>query len=219
MNIINEKIVEYLNGLYKPLSTELSGLRKEGEENRIPIIVRDTEELILNFLRIRQPHRILEIGTAIGYSACCFATVCKDCPITTIEYNPEMKEIAERNIKRLGFDNQIRVLEGDAVEVMKGMNRDELFDFVFIDAGKSHYMDFFEEARRLCTENALIISDNVLLKGKTVSDEYDPHGKHKTNVRKMREFINHITKLENAHTSIIPVGDGLAISIIGDQHE
>ena len=217
MNIINEKVENYIHGLYKPLSNELKAFREEGEKNHVPIILRDTEELILNMLRIKKPKKILEIGTAIGYSACCFATACEEARILTIEQDSDMKVLAEANIRNLGFENRIQIIEGDGLQVMndmKGWNKEELFDFVFIDAGKSHYQEFFDEARNMCNPNALIISDNVLLKTKTASDPIHTVRRHRTHVRKMREFLSHVTNLSGVHTSVIPVGDGLAISVI-----
>lgn len=219
MNIINEKVVEYLDSVYKPINNQLLDLRKYAEENHIPVILKDSEELILNLLRIKNPVNILEIGTAIGYSAICFAETCSNSNIVTIEYNKETKEEAESNIKAFGLNHRIKVILGDGVSVLREMNNEEKFDFVFIDAGKSHYKNFFEESLRLCKGNAIIVSDNVLMQGKTVSDEYDPYSKFKTNIRKMREYIEYITNLDYVKTSVIPVGDGLAISIIGDLNE
>lgn len=219
MNIINEKVVEYLDGLYKPLSATLQALRNDAEMNHIPIILKDTEELLLNILRIKQPKRILEIGTAIGYSACCFATVCPESEIITIELKEDVKEKAEVNIKNLGFEGRITVVLGDASEVVDKMDIKEKFDFVFIDAGKSHYKEFFDGALKFCSKDAVIVSDNVLLRAKTVSDEYDPHAKFKTNIRKMREYLEYIINLESVNTSVVSVGDGLAISVLGGLNE
>ncbi len=216
MNIINEKVVEYLDGLYKGLRPELYKIREYAEQNHIPVILKDTESLIISLLKEKKPKRILEIGTAIGYSASCFAEVCKTAEIITIENNIEAKNIAENNIETLGYKNQITVLLGNAVDVLIEMDTTQKFDFVFIDAGKSHYKDFFDEALKHCVNGAIIISDNVLLGAKTVSDEYDPHSKFRTNIKKMREFIEYIINLENIYTSVIPVGDGLAISVLGD---
>lgn len=216
MNIINEKVVEYLDGLYKGLRPELSVIRKYAEENHIPVILKDTETLIISLLMSKNPKRILEIGTAIGYSASCFAHVCKKAEIITIENNIESKNMAINNIKMLGYENQITVLLGNAADVLIEMDDNEKFDFVFIDAGKSHYKDFFDEALKHCKRDAVIVSDNVLLGAKTVSDEYDPHSKHKTNIKKMREFIEYITNLDNIYTSVISVGDGIAISVLGE---
>ncbi|MBK5245732.1 MAG: O-methyltransferase [Peptostreptococcaceae bacterium] len=219
MNIINEKVVEYLDGQYKTLRPELFVIRKYAEQNHIPIILKDTETLIISLLKVKKPKRILEIGTAIGYSASCFAEVCKTTEIVTIESNMESKNIAVKNIDMLGYKNQITVLFGNATDVLKDMEISEKFDFIFIDAGKSHYKDFFDEALKHCEQEALIISDNVLLNAKTVSDEYDPRSKYKTNIKKMREFLEYITNLENIYTAVIPVGDGLAVSVLGDMND
>jgi predicted O-methyltransferase YrrM len=219
MNIINEKVVEYLDKFYKALSSELNELRIYAEENHIPVILKDTETLLISLLKVKKPKRILEIGTAIGYSASCFAEVCSGSEIVTIESNVDLKNAAEDNIKRLGYNNQITVLLGDAVEVLKEIENSVKFEFVFIDAGKSHYKDFFDGALKICEEDAMIISDNVLLKAKTVSDEYDPHSKFKTNIKKMREFLVYVANIENIYTSVTPVGDGLAISVLGYKND
>lgn len=219
MNIINEKVVEYLDGLYKALTPELFVLRKYAEQNHIPVILKDTETLIISLLKVKKPKRILEIGTAIGYSASCFAEACRAAEIVTIESSVELKNIAVSNIEMLGYQNRISVLLGNATDVLTNMEESQKFDFVFIDAGKSHYKDFFDEALKHCKRDALIVSDNVLLSAKTVSDEYDPRSKYKTNIKKMREFLDYITNLENIYTSVIPVGDGLAISVLGDMND
>ncbi len=216
MNIINEKVVEYLDERYQALRPELYVIRKYAEENHIPVILKDTETLIISLLKVKKPKRILEIGTAIGYSASCFAEVCRTAEIVTIESNVESKNTAVNNIDMLGYKNQITVLLGNATDVLVEMDENQKFDFVFIDAGKSHYKDFFDEALKHCLRDAVIISDNVLLGAKTVSNEYDPRAKFKTNIKKMREFLEYITNLENIYTSVLPVGDGLAISVLGD---
>ncbi|MBN7772452.1 O-methyltransferase [Clostridium aminobutyricum] len=215
-NITNEKITEFIDGLYKPLTSELSELRVKSEEEHVPIILRETETLLLHLIRLKKPSRILEIGTAVGYSSSCFAQVCPACTIATIEYNEETYHTAIENIKRLGYDNQIKVYLGDGGEILDQFHEqgNAGFDMVFIDASKSHYRRFWDGAVKLCNDEALIVSDNILMKGMTVSEEYDYKGKHKTNIRNMRDYLAYILSLEYAKTSIIPSGDGLAISII-----
>ena len=116
------------------------------------------------------------------------------------------------------------VLCGDAREVLENLfkevkDENDLYDVVFIDAAKSHYKSFWDLALPLCKPDAMIICDNVLMKGMTASDEYDPNRKYKTSIRKMREFIKYITSLEYADTCILPVGDGVSISVIDKQTE
>ena len=217
MNITNKIITSYINTLYTGSSPKLNELRAFAEEKRVPIILKDTEGLLLNLLRIKRPERLLEIGAAVGYSACCFAEGC-GCSVTTIEADKETYETALSNVQNLGFDDKVKVLHGDAREVMENLASDiseeELYDVVFIDAAKSHYKAFWDLALPLCKDDALIICDNVLMKGMTASDEYDPNKKYKTSIRKMREFIKYITGLDYADTCILPVGDSVSISVI-----
>ncbi|WP_312353136.1 O-methyltransferase [Aminipila sp.] len=216
MNIINDKVTQYIDELYKPLTPELGQLRREAEEARVPIILRDTEGLLLNIIRMNNPKRILEIGTAVGYSASCFAAVNKETEIITVEYNEETYKTALMNIEKLGFSDNITVYLGDGAEVTEKLYEEGCspFDLIFIDAAKSHYKRFWEAAVKLTHAGTVIISDNVLMKAMTVSNEYDVYGKHKTNIRKMREYVQYINQLEDCHTCVIPVGDGVAISIL-----
>lgn len=216
MNITNDKVTQYIDELYKPLTPQLGQLRKEAEEAIIPIILKDAESLILNLIRINRPKRILEIGSAVGYSASCFATANEGTKIVTIEYNEETYKTALNNIAKLGLSDKITVYLGDGSEVIDKLYEEgcEPFDMVFIDAGKSHYKRFWDSAIKLSHKDTIIISDNVLMRAMTVSSEYDVHAKHKTNIRKMREYIEYINEVDYCQTSVIPVGDGLAISVL-----
>ncbi|WP_312649409.1 O-methyltransferase [Aminipila sp.] len=216
MNITNEKVTQYIDELYKPLTQELGQLRMKAEEANVPIILKDTESLLLNLIRIHRPKRILEIGTAVGYSSSCFAIVYDGAEVVTIEYNEETYETALQNIENLGLSDKITVYHGDGGEVIEKLYNEgsEPFDLIFIDAAKSHYKRFWDSAIKLAHQDTIIVSDNVLMKAMTVSSEYDIHGKHKTNIRKMQEYVQYINELDYCHTSVIPVGDGLAISVI-----
>ena len=208
-NIINPEVVEYITSFYRPVNEELGSFRAAAEADRVPVILPDTEALILNLLRIMKPERILEIGTAVGYSASCFASVC-DADITTVEVNEETARIARANIDRLGLSDRIDVLCGDGEEIVN--NLDMQYDFVFIDAAKSHYQRFFDACLPLCGPDTMIIADNVLFKGRIADDKYDPDGKYKTNIRRMREFIAYIMNKPSLDSSILAVGDGLSIT-------
>ena len=218
MNITNERITAYIDKLYTNSNPGLQELRRFAEEKRVPIILRDTEGLLLRLLEIKKPEYMLEIGAAVGYSACCFADGC-DCNVATIEADLDAYKTARINISALGFSDKIKVIYGDAREVLEKMNEENdseegLFDAVFIDAAKSHYKAFWDLVMPLCKQDALVICDNVLMKGMTASDEYDPNRKYKTSIRKMREFIKYINDLEYANTCVLPVGDGVSISVI-----
>lgn len=212
MNIINEKVTAYINEQYRPLSPELETLRGRAESEKVPIILRDTEGLLLTLVRMKHPSQILEIGTAVGYSASCMAMAFPQCRVTTIEADQKTAEIAQENVENLGLADRITLLQGKGQEVLDTLKGP--FDLVFIDAAKSHYRVFWDKAIALCSPGAVIVCDNVLMKAMTVSDEYDSKGKYKTSIRRMREFLAYLTDEAQADTCILPVGDGVSISIL-----
>lgn len=214
-NITNELVTEYINGFYRAPIEELMKLRETAEAADIPIILRETEDFLGVLLAMIKPQRILEIGAAVGYSAAYFAAV-TGAEVVTIEKDPQMLETAQANIKKLGFERKIRALGGDGTSVMNQLaEQQELpFDFIFIDAAKSHYKDFLDAALPLSKEGSLIVSDNVLFRGRVASDIYDPDKKHKTNIRKLREYAEYIYSHPRLKTSIVACGDGLAISLV-----
>ncbi len=175
----------------------------------IPIIMDDTLEVIDKILKETKPNKILEIGTAVGYSAMCFSKyLAENGIIDTIEREHERVEEAKENIKRVGVEDKINILEGDAVEILPTLN--EKYDVVFIDAAKGKYPFFLEQAKRMLNKNGIIFADNILYKGYVMSD-YNKH-KQRTAVRNLREYIKEVTEDENCKTEILEVGDGLAIS-------
>lgn len=210
-NIINEKVADYLVSCYRPYDEQLAAFRKRAEEDRVPVILPDAETLILNIIRIMKPERILEIGTAVGYSSCCFAKV-SGVPVDTVEKSESAAAAARENIRDMELQNLVTVYTGDGEEVVRGL--DYSYDLIFIDAAKSHYRRFFEAAVSKAKDGAVIICDNVLFKARVVSDEYDPSGKYKTNIRRMREFIDYLLSLDYADTSLIPAGDGLTVTVL-----
>lgn len=220
MNITNDKVTEYLEGLYRPLNDELGKLRTDAEKHHVPIIVRETEAFFLNLARMKRPRRILEIGTAVGYSAICFAAVLPETEIVSLEHSEKMYRAALANIERCGLSGRIRIKHGDAVEILKEMRNSmadadsEGFDLVFIDAAKSYYKKFWDSCIPLCRKDAVILSDNVLLKARTASDEYITERRQKTSVKRMREFIRYISNLDYAETAVLPLGDGVAVSVL-----
>ncbi len=210
-NITNEIITSFIEGLYYNENEKLKELRDFAEKNRVPIILKDTEGLLAAIMKLKKPENVLEIGTAVGYSACFFVDCC-GCKVTTIESDEEAYDSAINNISELGFSNKITALKGDATEVLR--NLEGVFDIVFIDAAKSHYREFWDLSLPLCRDESLIICDNVLMKGMTASDSFDTKGRYKTSIRRMREFISYINSLDYADTVVLPVGDGVSISII-----
>ena len=214
-NITNDIVTEYINGFYQPASPELGTLRLEAEAEKVPIILKETESFLRVMLSIAAPKRILEIGCAVGYSAMFFTAV-TGAQVVTIEKDPEMAAKASANIKRLGYEDKIRIVGGDGEEGVNALfeQGEEPFDMVFIDAAKSHYKRFLEASWKLCRQGTVVISDNVLFKARIASDIYDPTGKHKTNIKKMREYVDFITSDPRMETSIIACGDGVSVSKI-----
>ena len=183
------------------------GILKE-LENDIPISQPETIKLIEVLIRFGRAEKILEIGTAIGYSAIAMCSAGAS-DVTSIEILPEMVDIARENIKKSGFSEEIRVIQGNAGEILKEMEGE--FDIIFIDAAKGQYLDYFENCMRLLRSGGLLISDNVLYKGMTATDELVLRRKI-TIVKRLRKYIELITSHEELDTAIIPIGDGVAIS-------
>ncbi len=188
---------------------ELQIIKEYALERHIPIIMDDTLEVIAKILTEKRPDRILEIGTAVGYSAICFSEYLRENGrIDTIEREAERVIEAKENIKKVGVEGKIKIYEGDAVEILPTLN--EKYDVVFIDAAKGKYPFFLEQALRMLKDNGIILADNVLYKGYVMSD-YNKH-KQRTAVTHLRQYIKEITENPELETEILEVGDGLAIS-------
>lgn len=190
---------------------ELEKIKKKALEDHIPIIMDDTLEVMEKYLTEIKPTKMLEIGTAVGYSAMCFTNfLAEDGKIDTIERDEERIKEAKENIKKVGVEDKIQIYEGDAVEILPTL--DEKYDAVFIDAAKGKYPFFLKEALRMIKPNGIIFADNILYKGYVLSD-YNKH-KQRTAVRNLREYIKEVSENPNLETEILEVGDGLAISRI-----
>ena len=188
---------------------ELNKIKQKALEEHIPIIMDDTLEVVDKILKEIKPQKILEIGTAVGYSAMCFSEYLQENgTIDTIERDKQRVEEAKINIAKVGVSNKINIYEGDAVEILPTLN--EKYDAIFIDAAKGKYPFFLKEALRMLKPNGVILADNILYKGYVMSD-YNKH-KQRTAVRNLREYIKEVTEDPNLETEILEVGDGLAIS-------
>ena len=188
---------------------ELKKIKEKALEEHIPIIMDDTLDVIEEYLKDNKPKRLLEIGTAVGYSAICFTEFLdEDGSIDTIEREHERVEEAKKNIKKAEVDGKINIYEGDAVEILPTL--DYKYDVVFIDAAKGKYTFFLKEALRMLKSDGIIFADNILYKGYVLSD-YNKH-KQRTAVRNLREYIKETTEDERLDTKILEVGDGLAIT-------
>ena len=191
---------------------ELEKIKEKALEDHIPIIMDDTLAVIEEELKLFKPKRILEIGTAVGYSAICFSEfLAENGKIDTIEREEERVIEAKENIKRAEVEDKINIIQGDAVEILPTLN--EKYDMVFIDASKGKYPFFLKEALRMLALTGVIFADNVLYKGYVLSD-YNKH-KQRTAVRNLREFLKELNELQEDKqfdVKVLEVGDGLAIA-------
>lgn len=189
----------------------LNELKIVSREKHIPIIMDETLEYILNIFD-RKIDNILEIGSAVGYSASCFTDLLTENGyIDTIEIEEQRVKEANDNIKRLGLDDKINVIYGNALEELpKLIESNKKYDFIFIDAAKGKYLEFFNSSLLLLNDNGIIVADNVLYKNMVLSD-YNEH-KHRTAVTKLRFFINYIQNIDGYTSEILNIGDGISIT-------
>ena len=212
--IVDERYTTYLNSLYPELSPVLREIRKEAIEQFVPIIRPETANLLQTLIKMNAPKNILEVGAAVGFSASLMAeTAGSDAKIITIEnYKPRIP-IANANIKRAGFDNQITLLEGDATDILPTL--DGPFDFVFMDAAKGQYINFWPEIKRLTKEGGMIVTDNVLQDGDIIESRFAINRRNRTIHKRMRDYLYELTHDKDYYTTILPLGDGVSISVKG----
>lgn len=209
-NIVNDVVEDYIRHTLKDADGLLKELEVFAEENSVPIVHKEVSDLLKVLLKMQKPQRILEVGCAIGYSSILFVTTCEgNVDITTCERNPVMIERAKENIKRAGFENNIRILEGDAVEQLKNVEGE--FDMIFLDAAKGQYKLFYDLVIDKLKVGGVLISDNILYKGMIASDDLVVRRK-KTIVKRMRNYLDYICNCDYLTTSLLPMGDGVAIS-------
>lgn len=184
-------------------------IKEKALNEHIPIIMDDTLEVVGQVLKELKPNKILEIGTAVGYSAICFSKyLAENGRIDTIEREEDRIAEAKINVKDLKLEQKINIISGDAVEILPTLN--EKYDAIFIDAAKGKYPFFLKEAIRMLSDKGIIIADNILYKGYTLSD-YNKH-KQRTAVRGLREYLKELEENEDLETELLEVGDGLTIT-------
>ena len=190
----------------------LEEIKRKSLEDHVPILQDVSLELIEVILDIKKPNKILEIGTAVGYSAINFSKYLSgdNAKLTTIELKEEMYNIALNNVEKLGLKNKIELINADATKYLATM--DEKFDVIFIDAAKGQYLVFLEQALRMSKNGTVIIADNVYFKGRVLSG-YNEH-RHRTATNRLREYIRQVTTNPLLHTTILNIGDGVAVSVV-----
>ena len=218
LNVRDIPLKEFADSHYRAVDDDLAALRRSNEEEGVPLILAETEGILGILISLTHPHKILEIGTAHGYSSLFFAKKLPDVQITTIERNPVMAKAAVYEFSCRKEGERIELRTGDAAEILNELveklsdaDESEKFDFVFIDAAKSHYREFFEAAEKMCTNDALIVCDNILLKGWIVQAEGSEAKRHRTSIKYMKKFLEYLDRRDDIEVSILTGADGLAI--------
>ncbi len=210
--IVDERTVTFINSMELPEDPLLEEIEKEALESFVPIIRTETKSLLKVLLTLAKPARILEVGTAVGYSALIMAAYAPEhCKITTIENYEKRITIARANFVRAGKESDITLIEGDALEVMKGLKGP--YDFIFMDAAKGQYIHYLPEVMRLLRPGGLLLSDNVLQDGDIINSRFAVERRNRTIHSRMREYLFELKHREELQTTILPVGDGVAVSV------
>ena len=209
--IVDERLTTYINSLALPNSPLLDQIEREALESEVPIIRKEMQGFFKWLLAMKKPLRILEVGTAVGFSALLMAENTPEyCAITTIENYEKRIPIAKENFKRAGMQERITLLEGDAAEILPTLQ--ERYDLIFMDAAKGQYIHFLPEILRLLPENGVLVSDNVLQDGDIIQSHYAVTRRNRTIYKRMREYLYTLTHHEELVTVILPVGDGITVS-------
>lgn len=210
--IVDERMVTYINSLDQGNGAFLDQLEQEAKRDLVPIIRREMQSFLKVLLQIKRPKRILEVGTAVGFSA---LLMCDNTPddttVTTIEKYEKRIPIAKANFKKAGMEHRIIFLEGDAMDILKELKG--TYDFIFMDAAKGQYIHFMPEIMRLLEKDGILVSDNVLQEGDIIESHFAVERRNRTIYKRMREYLYELKHDERLLTSIIPIGDGAAVSI------
>lgn len=210
--IVDERMVTYINSLDRGNTPFLNELERKAREDRVPIIRREMQSFLKVLLQIKRPRLILEVGTAVGFSTLLMSEYAPaKCEITTIENYEKRIPIARENFKRAGREEQITLLCGDAGQVLKTLEGP--FDLIFMDAAKAQYIHFLPEVLRLLPSGGILVSDNVLQDGDLIESHFAVERRDRTIYKRMREYLYVLKNHEELETSILPLGDGVTLSI------
>lgn len=208
----DDRTVAFINSLDRGNTEFLNRLEQEALSDGVPIIRRETQALLRVLLQMKQPHKILEVGTAVGFSALLMeAYAPEDAKITTIEKYEKRIPVALQNFRRAGKEEKITLLTGDAMDILKELK--ESYDFIFMDAAKAQYIHFFPEVMRLLSCGGVLVSDNVLQDGDIIESKFAVTRRDRTIHKRMREYLYSLMNHEELVTTILRAGDGAAVSV------
>ncbi len=211
-SINHEYIIRYIRDVLPARTGLLAELEQFAAENDVPVSQPETMRLLEVLIKLGGRKRILELGSAIGYSAVCMARA-GGAAVDTIEINPDAADYARRVFKKAELEDKITLYEGGAQDILPRLCADgKRYDMIFIDAAKAQYGLFFDYCMELLENGGLLVSDNVLYKGMTATDDLVLHRK-RTIVKRLRDYIEMLCEHEMLDTAIIPIGDGVAVSV------
>ena len=211
-DIVNERVVSFINSFDKGNSPICNIIEKEAREQGVPIIRKEMESFLRTMLRLTGAKDILEIGAAVGYSSIFMSRNMADgAHITTIENYPPRREKALQNIERAGATDKITLLKGDAGEILK--SPEGHYDFIDMDAAKAQYIVILPEILRLLKPGAVLITDNVLQEGEIIEPRFGVTRRNRTIYERMREYLYAVTHCDELETTIVPIGDGITLSV------
>ena len=213
--IVDERMVTYINSLDMGNTPLLNEIEKEAKADLVPVIRRELQSFLKVLLAIHRPLRVLEVGTAVGFSALLFCEYGpENMQVTTIEKYEKRIPIARENFRRAGRENQITLLEGDAADILKELQ--ESYDLIFMDAAKGQYIHFLDDVLRLMKPGSVLVSDNVLQGGDIIESHYAVERRNRTIYKRMREYLYELKHNDKLLTSVIPLGDGVTVSVRKD---
>ncbi len=210
--IVDERIITFINSLDTKNSEILEQIETEARTADVPIIRREMQSLLKVLLLLKKPARVLEVGAAVGFSALLMSEyIPEESRITTIENYEKRIPVARENFRRAGKEDQITLIEGDAAEVLKTL--DGPYDFIFMDAAKGQYIHYLPDILRLLPPGGCLVSDNVMQDGDVIESRFAVERRNRTIHARMREYLYELKHNDSLTTSIIPLGDGVAVSI------
>ena len=213
--IVDERMRTYINSLDMGNTPLLNEIEKEAKADLVPVIRREMQSFLKVLLAIHRPLRVLEVGTAVGFSALLFCEYGpENMQVTTIEKYEKRIPIARENFRRAGRENQITLLEGDAADILKELQ--ESYDLIFMDAAKGQYIHFLDDVLRLMKPGSVLVSDNVLQGGDIIESHYAVERRNRTIYKRMREYLYELKHNDKLLTSVIPLGDGVTVSVRKD---
>lgn len=210
--IVDERLVTFINSFDTGNTPILDEIEREALDTSVPIIRKEMQSFLKFLLAAQRPLHILEVGTAVGFSAilmCEYNPV--QCELVTIENYEKRIPIAKENIRRAEKESQIRLIEGDAMEILPTLEGE--FDMIFMDAAKGQYINFFPEIMRLLKPNGILVSDNVLQDGDVIESHFIVERRNRTIYKRMRDYLFELTHRRDLVTTILPVGDGITVSV------